>query len=331
MMELSGAGAAREPLLERRRHDFVCGSVLLALVVALWVVSGVLTQRIFGQLQFDDPLFLTFVNAASFALFQVRFLVCGRPTPDVLSVRETNRIAIRFMPLWFALSYCYNWSLSRTTLSSTTILSSSAPVFALIFSLLLIPRSFTVTKVAGVFAAFAGACIVSLQDSEKDAGSSTTLGDMAALLSAALSGVYTVGLKQQVGSEWRRLSMSRMFGWMGTWVVGIGAPVLIVLHFSTLRMVTFPTAAAWQGLLLNALLSVFSDLLWAQSIVMTSPLIATVGLSMSIPLAMLCDFALKDAVPGALYALGSALVIAGFALVNVDHVRAIERRSTTPS
>lgn len=52
---------------------------------------------------------------------------------------------------------------------------------------------------------------------------------------------------------------------------------------------------------------------------------------MSIPLAMLCDFALKDAVPGALYALGSALVIAGFALVNVDHVRAIERRSTTPS
>lgn len=44
MMELSGAGAAREPLLERRRHDFVCGSVLLALVVALWVVSGVLTQ-----------------------------------------------------------------------------------------------------------------------------------------------------------------------------------------------------------------------------------------------------------------------------------------------
>ena len=48
---------------------------------------------------------------------------------------------------------------------------------------------------------------------------------------------------------------------------------------------------------------------------LTSPLIATCGLSLTIPVAMLADFFLRDATFGAVYLAGSGCVTVGFALV----------------
>ena len=66
--------------------------------------------------------------------------------------------------------------------------------------------------------------------------------------------------------------------------------------------------------------NVFSDYLWARAVVLTSPTVATVGMSITIPFAMLSDFLLgnnKSGVP-VLSLLGAGLVVLGFALVNFE-------------
>jgi solute carrier family 35, member F5 len=60
-----------------------------------------------------------------------------------------------------------------------------------------------------------------------------------------------------------------------------------------------------------------SDYLWILAMLMTSPLIVTMGLSLSIPLALLGDFVFKGQLKGLIYWLGAILVLIGFSVVNL--------------
>jgi len=61
-----------------------------------------------------------------------------------------------------------------------------------------------------------------------------------------------------------------------------------------------------------------SDYLWILAMLMTSPLIVTMGLSLSIPLALLGDFLFKGHLKGLIYWLGAILVLIGFSVVNLN-------------
>lgn len=60
-----------------------------------------------------------------------------------------------------------------------------------------------------------------------------------------------------------------------------------------------------------------SDYLWILSMLMTSPLIVTMGLSLSIPLALLGDFLFKGQLKGLFYWFGAIMVLGGFSIVNM--------------
>jgi drug/metabolite transporter (DMT)-like permease len=64
--------------------------------------------------------------------------------------------------------------------------------------------------------------------------------------------------------------------------------------------------------------NVLADYLWARSVVLTSSTVATVGLSITIPLAILSDLLAHNTSPTSLSAGGAVLVIVGFCLVNVS-------------
>lgn len=55
-----------------------------------------------------------------------------------------------------------------------------------------------------------------------------------------------------------------------------------------------------------------SDYIWARAVVLTSPTVATVGMSITIPLAILSDLLLHSIVPDLVAVVGSVLVIGGF-------------------
>lgn len=84
------------------------------------------------------------------------------------------------------------------------------------------------------------------------------------------------------------------------------------------------TGVIFGFLVLNGFCNnVLSDYLWARSVVLTSPTVATIGLSITIPLAMISDYFLWHAAPTFLSGVGAFLVVVGFVLVNVtrEHER----------
>ena len=64
--------------------------------------------------------------------------------------------------------------------------------------------------------------------------------------------------------------------------------------------------------------NVLSDYLWARSVLLTSPTVATIGMSITIPLAMASDAILNGGRPDWTAIAGALLVLLGFCMVNID-------------
>lgn len=56
--------------------------------------------------------------------------------------------------------------------------------------------------------------------------------------------------------------------------------------------------------------------MWARAVLLTTPTVATVGYSLTIPFAFLSDFLLHGEEPNALAVLGAFLVVSGFVVVS---------------
>ena len=66
----------------------------------------------------------------------------------------------------------------------------------------------------------------------------------------------------------------------------------------------------------NAAISVVSDLTWAYAVVLTTPLLVTVGLSLSIPLSLLGQILVNAQGSSVTNWIGAAVVLVAFIVVN---------------
>ena len=153
---------------------------------------------------------------------------------------------------------------------------------------------------------------------DSDKTQSTIIGNASALVSAFFYGAYTTVLKRTLLDE-ERYSMGMVFGALGVFNTLLFWPGLIVLHYSGGETFEFPDPRTqlWP-LALNAVVGTnLSDVMWAHSVVLTSPVTATLGLSLTIPIAMVGDWILAKTVSyGVMYVCGAATVTAGFVLCN---------------
>lgn len=86
--------------------------------------------------------------------------------------------------------------------------------------------------------------------------------------------------------------MPYLFGLIGLSTCLLLAPLLAINHVLALERFAAPSRTTLLALTLNALLgSVLSNMLLARAMLLASPLVGTVGLSLSIPLAILSDVA----------------------------------------
>ena len=225
-------------------------------------------------------------------------------------------------------NFLYNYSLLTTTVSSSTIISNLSGPFTLLFSWLAGIENVSRVKISGLIIGFVGVCIVGLQDeSEENSSNASFIGDIVAFFAAAGYGLYTTVLKTQVVDD-ERVSMQLVFGYLGLINSIILLPILVILIVTSsidLNKVTWEIIGFLLvgGFLDNAL----SDYLWARSVVLTSPTVATVGLSFTIPLAMISDALLGKEYANFFEILGSVFVVFGFMIVNSDHDQNMDRRS----
>jgi solute carrier family 35, member F5 len=142
------------------------------------------------------------------------------------------------------------------------------------------------------------------------------LGDALAFISAIVYGVYAVLMKSRIGDE-SRVHMPLFFGLVGLFNVLTMWPLGLFLHLTNVEPFEFPpTERVVLILLVNALSSVLADFCWAYAMLLTSPLIVTVGLSLNIPLSLVGQMILDGLYTGVAYWVGAGVVVGSFVFIN---------------
>ncbi|RAO69902.1 uncharacterized protein BHQ10_005914 [Talaromyces amestolkiae] len=262
-----------------------------------------------------------------------------RSSAGKLGLGQTARLAAQFCMLWFLANYFAIACLQFTTVGSTTILTSTSGVWTLIFGALIRVERFTLRKALGVLASLIGVILISRVD--LSSSSSTTpddvppsdggddpyssktpaeiaLGDAMAALSAIVYGIYTIVMKKQVGDE-SRVNMQLFFGLVGLFNVFLLWPGFVLLHVLDIERFSFPSEnRIWVIILINSISSLISDICWAYAMLLTTPLVVTVGLSLTIPLSLVGQIILQGQYAGVLYWIGATIVFASFLIVNQE-------------
>lgn len=109
------------------------------------------------------------------------------------------------------------------------------------------------------------------------------IGDLLALCGAFFYGCYTTILKSKIVDE-SRIDMPLFFGFVGAFNVLLMWPFFPILHYIGLEEFQLPySISIWVMILLNAFIGTFlSDYLWLLSMLMTSPLVVTLGISLTV-------------------------------------------------
>ncbi|KAF8898624.1 hypothetical protein BD779DRAFT_1484858 [Infundibulicybe gibba] len=232
-----------------------------------------------------------------------------------LTLRETATLAYTFCFFWFVANWAVNASLDYTSVASATILSSMSGFFTLGIGRLFRVETLTFAKIGAVLTSFSGVLLVSLSDSSaKPEGAShrivthsanharrPVLGDALALLSAIFYALYVILLKVKIQSE-SRVDMQLFFGFVGLFNILSCWPIGIILHLTGVEVFALPTTnQVVYAILLNMAITLSSDYLYVLAMLKTTPLVVTVGLSLTIPLAVLAILVLASFVVVGVY------------------------------
>ena len=143
-------------------------------------------------------------------------------------------------------------------------------------------------------------------------------GDALAFLSAVLYGIYAVFMKKRIADE-SRVDMPLFFGLVGLLNVVLLWPGFVILHFTGAETFELPPSKWVTTIILcNSMASLIADLAWAYAVLLTSPIVVTVGLSLTIPLSLVVQFFLNSQTASVLYWAGAIIVVLSFIFVNQE-------------
>ncbi|KAI0830641.1 hypothetical protein BC628DRAFT_1312839 [Trametes gibbosa] len=260
------------------------------------------------------------------------------PSSKPLTTKETAQLAAVFCFLWFIANWTVNASLDLTSVASATILSSMSGESVWFFTLgigrIFRVESLTLVKIAAVFTSFVGVVLVSISDSAQPESSTPAppsvgmmnlpslpiFGDVLALLSALFYALYVTLLKVRIRSE-ERIDMQVFFGFVGLFNILACWPIGLILHLTGVESFELPsTSKAVIALLINMAITLSSDYIYVIAMLKTTPLVVTVGLSLTMPLAVLGDFLLGRPARAQVM-LGATVVVFSFLALGFEDSR----------
>ncbi|ODV91791.1 hypothetical protein CANCADRAFT_75767 [Tortispora caseinolytica NRRL Y-17796] len=244
------------------------------------------------------------------------------------SVRETALLSLQFCVLWFLANWFSNSGLIFTSVGSATVLSCTSSAWTLVIGIVAGIERLSRIKFFAVLLSLFGVVLISNFDTSYGPDTvgitasllngTVLLGDILELASAMFYGIYTTMLKFKVGDD-SRMNMQLFFGCVGLCNALLLWPFLLALHFSGMETLELPPDARSFWLFFgNIIVTVVSDYLWVVAMLMTTPLIVTVGLTMTIPLGSLGDMIIKRHFGSPMYYVGAALICLSFFVLNKE-------------
>lgn len=265
---------------------------------------------------YNKPYLITYLNTGLMALYLPFGLKTHKPQQQ-FTMAETVRIALIFGLLWFVSNLLNNASYVYTTVQSATIISCTSSFFTLAVGAWFNLEEINWKKVIPILVSLSGVVLISTEDGrEITAPPQSLLGNLLALGSAFLYGVYTTLLKYRVQHE-ERLNTKLFFGLVGLFnIIGLW-PLVVILHYTGVEKFSLPTMRReWLLLFFNGASILVSDFCWVLAMLLTTPLLVTVGLSATIPLSILGEILLYGRVGSFVYFVGAAAVLWSFYSIN---------------
>jgi len=233
-----------------------------------------------------------------------------------LTVSETAQLALSFSLLWFAGNYSYQAALAYTEAGIVNVLSASSCFFTLILSAIFPSTSLdrlSLTKVVAVLFTVSGVILVSYSDLKLEDG--IPLGSLWTLSGAIFYSSYIVFLRRKIDHE-DKLDVPMFFGFVGLFSFLFLWPLFFVLHFSAHEVFALPNKEQLIALVINGVVgTVLSELMWLFGCFYTSSLIATLSISLTIPLTTFADVLVKKVDYDQLFYMGSIPMFVSFFLV----------------
>jgi len=282
------------------RRSYACGIACICFVAVVWTLATVLKQIIFSDLKFDEPLILTYVCNACYAVhFPIHALLrltgLAQPipwrrvpkrddAPGGGEMREAMVAGLIIAPLWFFAQWTYAAGVASTSVTASTVISTTSVVWTLLGSIVFLKEKVTALKVLGILLCMAGNAATLLGNDTQSSQKGELVGDLLCLVAAILYAVYTTVLSSLVQPQF---SMAMLFGIIGISILLVGSPFVFAFKQDALKQMT---PEVFGLLIFNGLFdNVLSQFAWAKAVQWTSPTTATVGLSLTIPLSVVAD------------------------------------------
>ncbi|XP_041374495.1 solute carrier family 35 member F5-like [Gigantopelta aegis] len=230
-----------------------------------------------------------------------------------LSVRQVLKMAFLFCMLWFFANYSYQEALRNTQAGVVNVLSSTSGLFTLVCSAVC-PSGpsdkFTLSKLVSVLLSIGGIAVVSVSDISMEKG--VPAGALWAVVGALCYALYLVSLRRKVDHE-DKFDIPMFFGFVGMFCALVLWPGFLILHYTKCEVFEWPNGQQWLLIAVNGLVgTIFSEFLWLWGCFLTSSLIATLSLSLTIPMTMMADVLMKGVGYSWLFYLGSVPVFISF-------------------
>ncbi|KAF2773006.1 hypothetical protein EJ03DRAFT_341250 [Teratosphaeria nubilosa] len=248
-----------------------------------------------------------------------------------LSMRELARLSLEFCFLWFAANYFVAASFQHTTVASSSIFTNTSGLFTFFIGWKMGVEHYSHKKLAAVISSLLGVILISFLDLTGKTADDEHRGDFPlmsnwemaggnalALISAFMYGLYASFMKKRIG-DGERVNMALFFGLVGLLNVILLWPGFFLLHYTGLELFELPPSAIVTWTVLgNSFTSLVSDLLWAYAVLFTTPLVVTLGLTLTIPLSLIGQGVLFGQWSPWAYWIGALVVVVSFAFVSYE-------------
>ncbi|XP_059636201.1 uncharacterized vacuolar membrane protein YML018C-like [Cornus florida] len=285
------------------------GLSFTVIVLVMWVTYAEITRGICEE--YKHPFIMAYLGTSLLVLYL-----------PVASITSWLYLLLRYLSCRISDRTCTN---KRCQYNSIVL---NLGLFTLFIGAAL-GHSINAAKVVSVVISMAGVAMTTLgktwstdgsQLSKSTNGKHSLVGDLFAILSA-----LTLLLKKFTGEGGEKVDMQKLYGYIGLfslvalwWLSNMASPLTAM---GIEPEFTIPHSAKMEGILFaNCFVGSFlCDYFWALGVVWTTPLVAALGVSLTIPLAMLADMVVHGQHYSAIYIIGSAQVFVGFVMVNFSN------------